>query len=79
MLKNKKLKVEIIQLYYNVLVVGYKERQKITELVMRNYWWLEITKDVRKYINRYDMCQRIKNCIEILVKKLVVNKILKKL
>ena len=79
MLKNEKLKVEIIQLYYDILAVGYKERQKITELVMRNYWWSGITKDVRKYINRYDMCQRIKNCIEILAEKLIVNKILKKL
>jgi len=46
---------------------------------MRNNWWPGITKDVRKYINRYDMCQKIKNCIEILAEKLIVNKILKKL
>ena len=34
--KNKKLKLEIIQLHYNILVAGYKGRQKMTELVIRN-------------------------------------------
>ena len=30
---------------------------------MRNYWWPEVTRDVRKYIKRCDMCQRMKNVI----------------
>jgi len=33
----------------------------MTELVIRNYWWPEMTKDVEKYIDSCDMCQRIKN------------------
>ena len=37
-LKDKELRVEIIQLYYNVLVAGYGGRWKITELITRNYW-----------------------------------------
>ena len=37
MLKDEELRIEIIQLYHNVLVAGYGERWKITELVMRNY------------------------------------------
>ena len=36
-LKNEKLRAEIIQLCYNLLVARYRERWKITELVMRNY------------------------------------------
>jgi len=36
--KNKELRVEIIWLYYDVPAVGYGERWKATELVMRNYW-----------------------------------------
>ena len=55
-LKNKELRVEIIQLYYNILVVEYKKRQKITKLVTRNNWWPEVIKDVRKYIDSCDMC-----------------------
>jgi len=36
---------------------------------MKNYWWPEVTKDVGKYIERYNLCQRMKNRIEILVGK----------
>ena len=60
-LKDKELRVEIIQLYYNVLVARHEERQKIIELVIRNYWWLEVTKNIGKYIDRCDMYQKIKN------------------
>jgi len=27
------------------------------ELVTRNYWWLEITKEVGKYVDGYNACQ----------------------
>ena len=37
MLKDEELKIEIIQLHYNIPVAEYREKQKITELVMRNY------------------------------------------
>jgi len=36
-LKNEELRIEIIQLYYDVPVTGHKGRWKTTELVMRNY------------------------------------------
>ena len=48
--KNEELRMEIIQLHYNVLVAGHKEKWKTTELVMRNYWWPEVIKDVEKYV-----------------------------
>jgi len=28
---------------------------------MRNYWWPEVTKDVGRYVNGCDICQRMKN------------------
>jgi len=37
MLKDEELRVKIIQLHYNILVAGYGERWKMTELVTRNY------------------------------------------
>ena len=46
---------------------------------MRNYWWPGVTKDVGKYVDSYDLCQRIKNKIETLAEKLIANKILKRL
>ena len=36
--KDEALRVEIIQLYHNVPIVGHGRKWKITELVMRNYW-----------------------------------------
>jgi len=36
--KDEELRVEIIQLYHDVLVAGYGEKWKMMELVMRNYW-----------------------------------------
>jgi len=44
--KNEKLRVEIIQLHHNVPVAGYGEKWKMTKLVMRNYWWPGVAKDV---------------------------------
>ena len=64
-LKDKKLKLEIIQLHNNILVIRYRNKQKTTELVMRNCQWLEVTKDIRKYIKKCDLYQRMKNRTEV--------------
>ena len=77
--KDKELRVEIIQLYHNVPAIEYEERQKMTELVTRNYQWPGMTKDVGKYLDGCNMCQRMKNYIEIPTEKLIINEILKKL
>ena len=45
---------------------------------MRNYWQPEVIKDVRKYMDRYDLYQRMKNRIEALVGKLMTDKVLEK-
>jgi len=42
------------------------------ELVMRNYWWPEVTRNIGKYVDGCNMCQRIKNRTEALVGKLIV-------
>ena len=78
-LKDEKLRMEIIQLHHDILVVGYGGRWKTTELVMRNYWWLEITRDVRRYVEGYDMCQRMKNRMEKVAEKLKLSEIPEKL
>ena len=51
----------------------------MTGLVTRNYWWLGVIKDVRKYIDEYDIYQKMKNRIKTPVEKLKLTKILKKL
>ena len=77
--KNKKLRVEIIWLYYNILTTGYRKRWKMTELVTKNYQQLEVTKDVGKYIDSCNIYQRMKNQTETLAVKLKLSEILKKL
>jgi len=43
------------------------------ELVTRNFWWPEVIKEVKKYVESCDMCQRNKNCTEVPVGKLMPN------
>ena len=70
--KDEELRVEIIQLHHDMLVVEHGEKQKITELVTKNYWWLGVIKDVGKYIKGYNIYQRMKNRIEVPAGKLNV-------
>jgi len=77
-LKNEALRVEIIWLYYNIPVVGYRGKWKITELVTRNYWWPVVMRDVVKYMEECDMCQKMKNRMEVSARKLKLSKVPKK-
>ena len=45
-LKDGKLRAEIIWLHHDVLTAGYEDRWKTMELVTRNYWWPEVTRDM---------------------------------
>jgi len=77
-LKDEKLRVEIIWLHHNVLITGHREKWKTTELVTRNYWWLGVTRDIEKYVERCNMCQRIKNRIELPAEKLKLSEVPRK-
>jgi len=48
------------------------------ELVTRNYWWPEVTKEVKQYVEEYNQCQRMKNRAEIPAGKLRPNQVPKK-
>ena len=77
--KDEALRVEIIWLYYNIPIARHGRKYKIMELVMRIYWWLGVTKDVGKYMESCDICQRIKNRIEESAGKLKLSEVLEKL
>ena len=49
------------------------------ELVTRNYWWPGVTKEIGKYVDGCDACQRYKNQSEALAGKLMPNAISEKL
>ena len=49
------------------------------ELVIRNYWWQEVIRDIGKYVDSCDTYQQIKNRTEIPAGKLKLSEILEKL
>jgi len=51
----------------------------MAELVARNYWWPGVMKEVERYVNEYDVCQRYKNWSKAPVGKLMPNAIPEKL
>ena len=57
---------------------GHGGRWKTVELVIRNYWWLEVTRDVGKYVEGYDLYQRMKNRMEEPAGKLKLSEVLQK-
>jgi len=79
MLKDKELQTEIIQLHHDIPVAGHGERWKTMELVTRNYWWPGVTRDIGRYVEGCDMCQRMKNRTEEVAGKLKLSEVPKKL
>ena len=77
--KDEKLRVEIIQLHHDIPITGHEGQWKTVELVTRNYWWPEVTKEVKRYVEGCDQCQRMKNRAEMLAGKLRPNQVLERL
>jgi len=46
-LKDNKLRAEIIRLHYDMPIGGYKGQWKTVELVTRNFWWPGVMKEVK--------------------------------
>ena len=59
--RDKKLRVEVIRLYHDTPVGGHGEQWKTAELVMRNFWWPGVTREVKRYVERCDAYQHNKN------------------
>jgi len=76
--KDEKLRVEIIWLHHDTPIAGYGRQWKTVELVTRNYWWLGVTKKVKRYVEGCDQCQRMKNRAEMPAGKLRPNQISEK-
>ena len=49
------------------------------ELVIRNYWWPGVMKNIERYVEGCNMCQRMKNRTEVPVENLKQSEVLKKL
>ena len=73
--KDEKLRAEVIWLYHDVPAAGHGGRWKTVELVTRNYWWPGVMRDVGKYVEGCDLCQRMKNRTEEPVGKLKLSEV----
>ena len=58
--KDAKLREDIIRLHHGTPLAGHPGRYKTHELITRNYWWLGIMRDIRKYVEGCEKCQRAK-------------------
>jgi len=73
--KDEKLRTEIIRLHHDMPIGGHGGQWKMVELVTRNFWWLGVTKKVKRYMEGYDACQQNKNRTEQPASKLMPNSI----
>ena len=69
------LRVEIIRLYHDMPMRGHRGQWKMAEMVPRNFWWPGVMREVKRYMEGYDTCQRNKNCTEQPAGKLMPNSI----
>ena len=73
--KNKKLRAEVIRLHHSMPVGEHGGQWKTAELVTRNFWWLGITREVKRYMEECDACQRNKNQTQPPTGKLMLNSV----
>ena len=57
---NKQLKTHILKEYHDIEIAGYLEIDKTIEATTRFYYWPKMKKDIKKYIQTYNTCQRNK-------------------
>ena len=51
---------KILQKNHEPVDIGHPEQQRIMNLIKRNYWWLEIKNNVKKYVQECFKCQQNK-------------------
>jgi len=76
--KDEKLRAEIIRLHHDTPIEEHRGQWKTVELVTRNFWWPGVTKEVKRYVEGCNACQRNKNHTEQPASKLMPNSILEK-
>ena len=73
--KDEELRAEVIRLHHDVPAAGHGGQWKTVELVTRNYWWLGVTRNIGRYVEGCDLCQRMKNRTEKVAGKLKLSEV----
>ncbi len=55
------LRGEIIAISHDHITVGHPGIEKTKELVLREYWWPKMKKDIENYVRACETCQRTKS------------------
>ena len=58
--KDESLRGNIIKTHHDLPAAGHPGHYKTLELVSRNYFWPGKSREVKKYVQGCDMCQRTK-------------------
>jgi len=74
-LRDEELRKEIMHLHHNTLILGHPGCWGMLELVMKNYWWLGISKYVLSYVDGCGVCQSRESFPEMPAGKLMPNPI----
>jgi len=73
--RDEKLRAEVIRLHHDMPIEEYGGQSKTAELVMRNFWWPGVTREIKRYVEGCDACQRNKNQTQPPAGKLMPNSI----
>ena len=71
--KDETLRVEIIRLHHDTPMGGHGGQWKTAEMVTQNFWWPGVTREVKRYVEGCNACQRNKNHTEQPAGKLMPN------
>jgi len=73
--KDEALRVEIIRLHHDTPMGRHGGQWKTVEMVTQNFWWLGVTREVKRYVEGCDAYQQNKNRTEQPAGKLMPNSI----
>ena len=57
---DKRLRTQVLCEHHDIDTAGHLGIDKTTEAVMRNFYWPKMGKDIRRYIQTCDICQKNK-------------------
>ena len=56
--EDNNLRFTILQEAHNSQISGHLRNDKTYEQVLRNFYWLKLSQDVKRYVKKYDEYQR---------------------